>query len=230
MKKIAVIIVSAALLLSTVVVYAKPGVSGNQDDKVQTVTTSPQPATSPSPQPSASPAPKPVKEKKVTFKISGSAVIKYGKFKLPIQPIVKGLGAVVKYTKDNSVITITKDKTTIIIDLKAKKITVNGVEDKNQKVFSSPDSSKTTVLIQYIAVKLGRKAEVKGDDVIIITPTPTPSPSPTPTSTPTATPTPTATATPTHTPTPTPTSTPTATPTATPTPTPTATPTPTPAP
>lgn len=107
---------------------------------------------------------------KQTFKINGSAVIKYGKYKLPIRPITKGLGAKLQFDKGTGVLTVSKDNTTIVIDFVNKTVTVNGVQDKDASIFTAINSKKTTVLIKYIANELGMR--VKVDDNKIVTETP----------------------------------------------------------
>ncbi|HWT76902.1 MAG TPA: stalk domain-containing protein [Mobilitalea sp.] len=111
-----------------------------------------------------------IKEKKQSFKIDGSPVIKYERYKLPINPVVKGMGANVSYVKSTGVLTVTKDTTTIVIDFKNKTVTVNGVADTNSSIFTSKSSKKTTVLIQYIAKILGVKVTVDDDKVTVTTP------------------------------------------------------------
>jgi DNA-binding protein YbaB len=103
-----------------------------------------------------------IKEKKQTFKINGSPTIKYGKYKLPINPVKKGMGANVTFDKDTAILTVTKATTTIIINFKEKTVTVNGVADTNSGIFTASNSKKSTVLIKYIANKLG--VRVNGDD------------------------------------------------------------------
>lgn len=107
---------------------------------------------------------------KQTFKINGSPVIKYGKYKLPIRPITQGLGAVLTFNKETAVLTVTKATTTIVIDFKNKTVTVNGVVDTNSGIFTASNSKKSTVLIKYIANKLGARVTVDGNKVITETP------------------------------------------------------------
>ncbi len=196
MKRFIVFFVTAALVFSSVLVYAKSDKSNN--GKGNTIQNSQKSNV----QNGNASQIKITKEKKQTFKLDGNPIIKYGKVKLPLSPIQKGLGATVTYDKTTHIITVIKDTITIVINLESKVITVNGVEE-TQKVLTITNKNKTIVLIKYIAKKLGRTAECKGNDVTIITPgtTPTPIATPTPEATPAptaeATPTPTAEATPT---------------------------------
>lgn len=107
---------------------------------------------------------------KQTFKINGSPVIQYGKFKLPIRPITKGLGATLQFSKETGVLTVVKDNTTIVIDFNNKTVTVNGVKDADTNIFTVKNSKKMTVLIKYIASELGIR--VKVDDNKVTTETP----------------------------------------------------------
>lgn len=111
-----------------------------------------------------------IKAKKQEFKIKNSPVIKYGKFKLPINPITKGMGATLTYVKETAVITIVRGTTTLVIDLKGKKVTVNDVEDTKSGIFTAKNDKKTTVLIKYIAKALGVKVEVDKDKVVVEVP------------------------------------------------------------
>lgn len=111
-----------------------------------------------------------VKDKKQTFKINGSPVIKYGKYKLPISPITKGMGATVTFDKTTAVLTVTKDTTTIVINFIDKTVTVNGVADTNSGIFTASNSKKSTVLIKYIANKLGVRVNVDDDKITVTVP------------------------------------------------------------
>lgn len=108
-----------------------------------------------------------IKEQKKTFKIEGTSVIKYGKYKLPISPVTKGMGATVTYDKTTAVLTVVKGTITIVIDFKNKTVTVNGVADTTSSIFTVKNSRKTTVLIKYIAKALGVRASVDDDKVEI---------------------------------------------------------------
>jgi hypothetical protein len=107
-----------------------------------------------------------------SFKISGSPLITYGRFKLPLAPVEKGMGAAVTYS--NGMITITKGNIKIEIDLYNKKVFVTTgsvrVEDTKSGIFTSPDSKKMTVLIKYIANKLGVRTNIDGDNVVVTPP------------------------------------------------------------
>lgn len=113
-------------------------------------------------------AKKDLKASKQTFKIKGSPVIKYGKYKLPIRPITKGIGADVKFDKATGVLTVVKGTTTIVINFKDKTVTVNGVADTDTGIFKARNSKKTTVLIKYIANTLGVRVTVDKDKVTVI--------------------------------------------------------------
>ncbi len=108
------------------------------------------------------------KENQKRYKIKSSPVIKYGKFKLPIHPVKKGMDASIDYDQRNAVITIVKGSTTIVINFKNETVTVNGVLDKSSGIFSAKDSKKMSVLIKYIAYLLGQKVDFDDDEIIVI--------------------------------------------------------------
>lgn len=110
------------------------------------------------------------KEKKQTFKINGSPLIKYGRYKLPIAPVTKGMEAKVDYDKNNAVLTVEKGDIKIVVDFKNETVTINGVEDDCADLFKVKNSKKTVVLIKYIASALGIRADVDDDEVEIIIP------------------------------------------------------------
>ncbi len=111
-----------------------------------------------------------IKEKKQSFKINGSPVIKYGKYKLPINPVVKGMGAAVAFDKNTAVLTVTKGSTIIVINFKEKSVMVNGVADTNSGIFTAINDKKMTVLIKYIAAKLGVRTAIDKDKVTVTVP------------------------------------------------------------
>ena len=108
--------------------------------------------------------------KKQSFKINGSSVIKYGKYKLPIRPVTKGMGATLDFDKTTGVITVIKDAVTIVINLKEKTVTVNGVADTNSGIFTAKNDKKSTVLIKYIADKLGVRLTFSKDKITVENP------------------------------------------------------------
>jgi hypothetical protein len=101
------------------------------------------------------------------FKIKESPVITYGKFKLPINPVIKGMDATVKFDKGTAVLTIVKGTTTIVINFKKETVTVNGVEDHCSEIFTAKNSKKMTVLIKYIAYLLGERVDFEDDEIIV---------------------------------------------------------------
>lgn len=149
MKKIICLILTAILLITpATAAFAKQGGNNSQQSVAQ----------------------QRIKEKKQSFKINGSPIIKYGKFKLPIAPITKGMGATVTFDKATAVLTVKKGTTEIVIDFKNSTVTVNGVADTKAGIFTASNSKKTIVLIQYIAKALGIKVSVDDDDVIVTVP------------------------------------------------------------
>lgn len=147
MKKLISIIIAVALILSPVAsAEAKP----HHDDKHHNQNT--------------------CEDNKQTFKIKESPVIKYGKYKLPLNPVVKGMGAQVTFDKSTAILTVTKDNITIVINFKKKTVTVNGVQDCKSGIFTAHNSRKTIVLISYIAKMLGVRCSFDDDDVIIVVP------------------------------------------------------------
>ena len=95
-------------------------------------------------------------------------VIKYGRYQLPTEPVTRGMRATLTYDKETAVITVKKDATTIVIDLKNKKVTINGVEDPKSGIFPASNDKKKTVLIKYIAAKLGVRVKVDKDELKVI--------------------------------------------------------------
>ena len=110
------------------------------------------------------------KDDKQEFKIDDSPVIKYGRYKLPIGPITKGMGATVAFDKDTAVLTVVKDTTRIVISFKEKTVYVNGIKDDNSGIFTAKENKKMTVLIKYIAGKLGFQCDVDDDEIVIDVP------------------------------------------------------------
>ncbi len=108
--------------------------------------------------------------KKQAFKLSGKALFKYGKYKLPQAPVTKGMGAQASYNQKKSVLTVSKGTTTIVIDFLKKEVKVNGISDPSSGIFKAKNSMKTVVLLQYIARVLGIQVDVKDGDVIVVTP------------------------------------------------------------
>lgn len=154
MKKIISLIITAALVCtSTSVAFAKSNNAGKKNNKP------------------AIHQQKQAKVKKQEFKIKESPVIVYGRYKLPISPVTKGMGATVKFDKETGVLTVTKGSTTIIIDFKNKTVKVNGSEVKDSGIFTQTNNNKMTVLIKYIASLLGVRTEVDEDDVTVEVPT-----------------------------------------------------------
>lgn len=110
------------------------------------------------------------KGKKEKFSLKGTNVIKYGNYKLPIKPVTNGMGANVSYDDKKAIITVTKGSNTIVIDLKKKTVSVNGVIDNKSDIFKAKNSKKMTVLIKYIAYIFGIKVDVDDDDIIVEVP------------------------------------------------------------
>lgn len=102
------------------------------------------------------------------YRYEGSKVIKYGRYQLPIEPITKGMGATVAYDKAIAVLTITKDTTTIVIDFKNQKVTVNGTVDTKSGIFKAKNNKKKTVLIKYIAQTLGVRVKIDDDKIEVV--------------------------------------------------------------
>ncbi len=111
-----------------------------------------------------------MKDKHHKFKIKESPVITYGKFKLPTNPVVKGMDAKVSFDQRTAVLTIVKDTTTIVINFKNETVTVNGVVDTESGIFTAKNSKKMTVLIKYIAYLLGERVDIDDDEIIVTVP------------------------------------------------------------
>lgn len=154
MKKIIFLILTATLLLtSTSMAFAKTNKEGKQSRQQTTQHQNQK-----------------IKSKKLDFKINGSPIIKNGNYKLPISPVTKGMGAKVAFDKTTAIITVTKGTTTIIINLKEKTVTVNGVPDTKSGIFTATNSKKTIVLIKYIAKTLGVRTDTDDDEVVVEVP------------------------------------------------------------
>lgn len=110
------------------------------------------------------------KDKKQEFKIDDSPVIKYGKYKLPINPIKKGMGAEVTFDKKTAVLTVVKDSTKLIINFKEETVSINGTLDQNSGIFTAKKNSKTSVLLKYIGNALGVRTTVNDDDIVVEVP------------------------------------------------------------
>lgn len=110
-----------------------------------------------------------LKKEKKNFKTKGLSVIKYGRYKLPISPVTKGMGAKVDYDKKEAILTVEKGNITIVIDFENEIIVVDGKEI-NTGIFSQKNKNKTIVLIQYIAEILGMKADYDDDEIIVEVP------------------------------------------------------------
>lgn len=155
MKKILCFVLAASLMLTpTSIAFAKPGKSNQHGKKHTTQQTIKNEKCK-------------VKVKKLSFKISGSPVIKYGRYKLPINPITKGMGATVNFDKATGVLTVAKDTITLVINFSKKTVTVNGVEDANSGIFKAKNDKKMTVLIKYIANVLGVRVSVGKGEIIV---------------------------------------------------------------
>lgn len=113
---------------------------------------------------------KKTQDKKQEFKIDDSPVIKYGKYKLPINPIRKGMGAEVTFDKKTAVLTVVKGSTKLIINLKEETVSVNGTMDLNSGIFTGKKNSKTSVLLKYIGNALGVRTKVDDDNVTVEVP------------------------------------------------------------
>jgi hypothetical protein len=154
MKKILCFLITASLVLtSSSVVFAKQNQSSNQSKKSVTE------------QETTSKKDTKIKANKQSFKIKGAKVIKYGKYKLPISPITKGMGATVNFDKETAILTVEKATTKIVINFKEKTVTVNGVADTNSGIFTAKNDKKMTVLIKYIANALGVRVTVGKDKI-----------------------------------------------------------------
>ena len=108
------------------------------------------------------------KAKKIEVKIMISPVIRHGRYKLPISPVTKGMGAEVDY--EDGILTITKDNTTIVINFYNETVTINGVLDTSSGIFKPKKNNGMTVLIKYIANILGIRVEIDDDEIEVEVP------------------------------------------------------------
>lgn len=109
------------------------------------------------------------KPKKVEFKIKKSKVIKHGRYKLPVNPVTKGMGAEVDY-KDG-ILTVTKDDITIVINFKNETVAINGIIDHSSGLFKSKKNNGMTVLIKYIAKIFDIGVDIDDDEIEVELPT-----------------------------------------------------------
>jgi len=152
MKRIICIIITATLVLtSATTAFAKPNFKGEQQSNQQTTKNSS------------------FKSTKHNFKLKAAPVIKYGKISLPIKPI-KAMGATVTFDKETAILTVVKGTITIVIDLKNKTVTNNGVADTKSGIFTAKSSKKNIVLIKYIAKALGVRTMFDKDKITVEVP------------------------------------------------------------
>lgn len=108
------------------------------------------------------------KAKKVEFKIKKSPVIKYGRYKLPINPVSRGMGAEVDYK--NGILTVTRDDITIVINFKKETVTINGQLDTSSGLFKPKKNNGMTVLIKYIAQIFDIRVDIDDDEIEVEVP------------------------------------------------------------
>ena len=162
MKRILCIILTAVLVLSpTSIAFAKHGDEGKQEQVKNTQRQATEEQNHLNLR---------IKESKQSFKINGVSVIKYGKYKLPISPVTKGMGATVTFDKATGVLTIVKDTNTIIIDFMNKTVIVNGISDTKSGIFTAKNNKKMTVLVKYAANVLGARVNFGKDKITVTVP------------------------------------------------------------
>ncbi len=168
MKKILCLLITATLMLTSLsTAFAKPNNTGKHNNqKSEKQFTQQQKSVKQTTQQQSSK----IKASKQEFKIKGSSVIKYGKYKLPIKPITQGMGATVKFDKETGVLTVEKGLIKIVINFKNKTVTVNGVEDTTSGIFTAKNDKKMTVLIKYIAKALGIRVSVGKEKITVEVP------------------------------------------------------------
>lgn len=88
-----------------------------------------------------------------------------GRYKLPVNPITKGMGAGVDYK--GGILTVTRDDVTVVIDFKKETVTINGIIDKKSDIFKPKKNNGMTVLIKYIAKILDVKIDIDDDEIIV---------------------------------------------------------------
>jgi hypothetical protein len=108
-----------------------------------------------------------IKATKKHFTTKKQPVIKYGRYKLPINPVEKGMGASVDYNDKKSVIIVAKGNIEIVIDFKNEVVTINGNLDTNTDIFDKKNENNMFVLIQYVAEILGMKTDCDEDEIIV---------------------------------------------------------------
>jgi hypothetical protein len=110
-------------------------------------------------------------DKTVSYRISESPTITFGRFVLPLTAVEKGLGASVVYS--NGVILVSKGSIVLEFDLNNKKVFVTTntirVEDTTSGIFNTHDNRKIKTLINYIADKFGISVNIRGDNIYIVT-------------------------------------------------------------
>lgn len=109
------------------------------------------------------------KAKKMEFNLKKSPVIKHGRYKLPVSPVTKGMGAEVDY--QDGILTVTKDDITIVINFKNETVAINGVIDTSSNLFKPKKNNGMTVLIKYIAKILDIRVDIDDDEIEVELPT-----------------------------------------------------------
>ncbi len=104
------------------------------------------------------------------FRIDKSQILKCGKYRVPVTPITKGMGAATDYKKKTAILTIETDTVKIVIDFNKNTVTVNGTVDYNSGIFTAKSNKRMKVLMQYIANALGGCVTVGDDWIVVDTP------------------------------------------------------------
>lgn len=92
-------------------------------------------------------------------------VIKQGGILIPVKAITKSLGANLVWDNENQTVTITKEETTIVINLATKSATVNGTEVALQN--DNTVNNGTLVPLKFIAENLGIELDKADEEQII---------------------------------------------------------------
>ncbi len=107
---------------------------------------------------------------KSSYRYDYGTCIKYGRNKLSLSVITKGMGAKAEYSKKKSVLTVSKDSSTIVIDFKNKTVTVNSIADPASGIFEAGNDKKMKAVIQYVAKVLGIEVSCSKDKVTVAVP------------------------------------------------------------
>lgn len=166
MKKILCFIITISMLLSSIsVAYARNGVPGSTNGRQSgSNTTNTGQNVMAEPERDSKPM-----EEIQTFLVSKLTILKYGKYKIPLEVIEDGMNAEVDLDRVDGILTIVgEDDTEIEIDFEEEIISVDGDEDNDTSIFKAKNSKKMRALLYYLADQLGYDIEYSTKKITVI--------------------------------------------------------------